>query len=122
MEMENDVRLDVRNALIAMRQARARHESAVEASRYAQETLDGERSKYELGVSTVFFVFQAQRDLAQARSAEVAALAAYSRARADLDRATGVTLLANNIEIDEARKGTISRPPNPSAARGEVNR
>ena len=55
-------------------------------------------------------------------AAAVAALAAYSRARADLDRATGVTLLANNIEIDEVRKGTISRPPNPPAARGEVNR
>ena len=56
-------------------------------------------------------VIQAQRDLATAESTRVAALAAYARARTQLDVATGQTLPSNNILLDEARRGSVSRPP-----------
>lgn len=107
----NGVRVEVQNALIALQQARARF-SAAEKNRALQEqTLDAEQKKYALGASTVFFVVQAQRDLASAESSRVAALAAYARARNQLDLSTGQTLETNNIQIEDARRGAIATPP-----------
>ncbi len=107
----NQVRVDVQNALIALQQARARHQAAVKERMLQEQTLEAEQKKYALGASTVFFVIQYQRDLAQAQSAEVGALSAYAKAQVDLDRITGNTLAANNIQIDEALHGSVSRPP-----------
>ncbi len=109
----NQVRVDVQNALIGLQQARARYQAALKERLLQEQTLDAEQKKYALGASTVFFVIQYQRDLAQAQSAEVAALAAYVKARVELDRSTGQTLATNNIEIDEAMAGRVSRPPSP---------
>lgn len=107
----NQVRVDVQNALISLQQARARYQTSVKNRILQEQTLDAEQKKYSLGASTIFFVIQAQRDLTSAQANEVAALSAYARARNDLERATGQTLLANSIEMDEALKGVVSRPP-----------
>jgi len=112
-QLENQVEVDVQNALIAVQQARARYQSAVKSRIYQEQTFEGEQGKYELGASTSYFVIQAQRDLAAARSAEIAALSAYNKARTDLDKATGQTILANNIVIEEARRGRASWAPGP---------
>jgi outer membrane protein TolC len=110
-QMINGVRADVRNALIALQQARAGYQAAVKARVLQEQTLDAEQKKYALGASTIFFVIQAQRDLAQARSAEVAAESAYAKSKVQLDAATGRTLDVNNISIEEAMAGRVSRPP-----------
>jgi outer membrane protein TolC len=107
----NSMRVDIQNALIAVQQARARYQSSVKARVFAEQTLDAEQKKYALGASTIFLVVQAQRDLALAQGAEVAALSTYARARVQLDFATGRTLEANNIVMDEAKRGQVSRPP-----------
>ena len=78
---------------------------------FAEQTLDAEQKKYALGASTIFLVIQAQRDLAVAQAAEVNALSTYSRARVSLDQSLGATLDVNNVSIDEARKGSVSKPP-----------
>jgi hypothetical protein len=44
---------------------------------------------------------------------EVAALSTYARARTELERATGQTLEVNSIEVEEALKGTVSKPASP---------
>lgn len=107
----NNVRVDVQNALIALQQARARYQAAEKNRALQEQTLDAEQKKYALGASTVFLVIQAQRDLAQAEASRVQALAAYARARTQLDLATGSTLDENNIRIEEAKRGTVSTPP-----------
>jgi len=107
----NQVRVDVRNALIAVQQARAAYEAAVKARELQEQTLEAEQKKYALGASTIFFVIQAQRDLAQARSVEVAAASQYAKAKVQLEAATGRTLEAYNISIEEALEGRVSRPP-----------
>ncbi|MGE5568444.1 MAG: TolC family protein [Rhodospirillales bacterium] len=112
----NSIRLDVRNALIALQQARAAYQAAVKARELAEQTVDAEQKKYALGASTIFFVIQYQRDLAQARSQEVAAEAAYAKAKVQLDQAVGRTLETYNISIEEAEKGRVSRPPSPLPA------
>lgn len=108
-QLLNQVRVDVHNALIAVRQARAAYDAAVKARILQEQTLEAEQKKYTLGASTIFFVIQAQRDLAQAQSSEVAAASAYMKAKVQLDFATGRTLEANNISLDEALSGRVSR-------------
>ncbi|MEK7408543.1 MAG: TolC family protein [Acidobacteriota bacterium] len=112
-QLLNQVRVDVHNALIAVRQARASHEAAQKARVLQEQTLDAEQKKYTLGASTIFFVIQAQRDLAQAQSVEVSAASQYMKARTQLDVATGRTLEANSISIDEAIRGQVARAPSP---------
>lgn len=106
----NDIRVTVQNSLIAVIQAKARYQSAVKERRLQEQTLDAENKKYALGASTAFQVVQTQRDMAQAQAGEVSALAAYSRARVQLDLTTATILDKYKVEIAEARAGKSSRP------------
>ena len=112
-QLENQVRVDVQNALIALQQARARFRAANKARILQEQTLDAEQKKYALGASTIYNVILVQRDLAQAQSVEVAALSAYSIAAVEMDRSTGQTLTRHNISLAEAYRGDVSRPPDP---------
>ncbi len=114
--LENQVRVDVQNAVIGLQQARARYQASVKARILQEQTVDAEQKKYALGASTIYNVILTQRDLASAQSTEVAAAAAYAKARVELDRSTGQTLNNNNISLDEAFRGSVSRPPSPIPA------
>ena len=107
----NQIRVDVKNALIAVKNARARYQSAATASAVAQQVLDAEQKKYELGASTSYAVVQHQTDLANARQAEVSAVSAYAQAKLQLDQATGTILENNNVVIDEVKSGRVSKAP-----------
>jgi len=105
----NQIRVDVQNAVIGLRQARVRYDSAVKARILQQQTLDADKKKYTLGASTVFQVVQDQQALATAESAETTALANYSHARIAFDQAIGTTLDVNHISLDEALSGQVAR-------------
>jgi outer membrane protein TolC len=111
-QLQNNIVVEVRNAQIALQQNRARVDSAQKSRELAERTLDAEQKKYQLGASTIFFVIQAQRDLAQAESAEVRALADLLKARVTYDQALGRTLQTNSIQISEAdaKKGGKNIP------------
>ena len=68
----------------------------VEATRSAQQLaerrLQAEQRRFEVGLSTSFFVFQAQRDLASARSREARAILDYTRSLVDFDAVQEVPL------------------------------
>jgi outer membrane protein TolC len=104
-QLQNQARLEVEDALIAMRRSRASYEAAAEARRLQEESLAAEQAKFEVGASTSFFVIQYESLLAQARSTEVAALSSYVKAKAALQRAMGSILDENHISIDAAIKG-----------------
>jgi outer membrane protein TolC len=106
-QLENQARLEVEDALIAMRRARASYQTAVEARRLQQESLEAEQAKFEIGSSTAFFVIQYESLLAQTKSTEVAAQSSYVKARAAWQRATGAILDQNHITIDAAIKGKM---------------
>jgi outer membrane protein TolC len=106
-QLQNEARLEVEDALIAMRRARASYEAAVQARKYQQESLEAEQMKYEVGASTSFFVIQYVSLLAQAKSTEVAAKSAYVKARAALERATGSILEAHQISLEAGIKGRM---------------
>jgi outer membrane protein len=111
--LDNQVRVDVQNAVIGLTQARAQYEAASKAVALQQETLDAEQKKLALGVSTTYNVILAERDLTTAQSNKVTAQAAYAQAKVEMDRATGQILYNNNISLDEAYKGQVARPPSP---------
>jgi outer membrane protein len=115
-QLENQIRVEVQNAVIGVKQAQARHAAAQKARILQEQTLDAENKKYALGADTIYNVILAQRDLLTAQSNELASLAAYSRARVEFDRATGQTLDRNSISLDEAFRGSVSRPPSPITA------
>jgi outer membrane protein TolC len=110
-QLENQIRVDVQNALIALQQSRATYLAAQKTRVFREQTLDAEQKKYALGASTIYNVILIQRDLAQAQSTEVQALSTYSRARVQLDTAMGQTLTNNNISISEAFRGQVATPP-----------
>jgi outer membrane protein TolC len=110
-QLKNQISIEVRNAQFAWQQNRARVEAAQKGEQFAQQSLDAEQKKYALGASTNFLVLQAQRDLTQAQSNTVAAMAAYEKSRVELDRVTGNTLAHNNIRFGEAEVGQVQTPP-----------
>jgi outer membrane protein len=106
-QLENQARLEVEDALIAMRRARASSEAAAQARALQEQSLQIEQAKFDVGASTSFFVIQYESQLAQARSTEVAARSAYVKARAALQRAIGSILDENRVSIDAAERGSI---------------
>ena len=106
-QLENQARLEVEDAIIALRRARASADAAAQARQFQQESLAVEQAKFDVGASTSFFVIQYQSLLAQAQSTEVAAKSAYVKARAALERAIGSILTENGISVEAALKGTM---------------
>ena len=72
------------------------NQQRVQATRVARELaerrLEAEQRKFAAGTSTSFFVFQAQRDLAQARNNELRAILDYNQSRVDLETVQEVPL------------------------------
>jgi outer membrane protein len=106
----SQVRVDVQNAVIGLQQARVRYEASVKSRVLTEQTLAADQKKTALGASTVFQVVQDQRDLANAQSSEVQAMANYTHARIAFDQALGNTLDVNHIALNEALNGHIARP------------
>ncbi len=109
----NQAQVDITNSVVALRQARARYEAAVQSRILQQQLLDAEEKKFSFGASTPYDVVVEQRDLATAQASELAALATYQSARISLDQTTGTTLDANRITLEEAEKGKIAQPSSP---------
>ncbi|MFZ0591490.1 MAG: TolC family protein [Bryobacteraceae bacterium] len=104
----NQVRVDVQNAVIGLRQARVRYDSAVKARILQQQTLDADKKKYTLGAATVYQIVQDQQSLATAASQETQAIANYSHARIAFDVSMGTTLDVNHVSVQEALAGRSS--------------
>jgi outer membrane protein TolC len=97
---EQIVMAEVRNAVQAVETARQRVLVARRARENAELQLEGERRKYEAGLSTTFLLFQRENSLANARNSEIRAETDYNKALADLQRATSTTFRANNIQVE----------------------
>ncbi len=111
-QQKNNIAQDVRNAVIAVTQSKAQIEAAHKAVILAQQTLDAEQKKFQLGESTVFNVIQTQRDLVTAQGTEVLAHSTYAKALTQFYQATGTTLQHFNIELADAKSGQVTKMPN----------
>jgi outer membrane protein TolC len=98
------ISLEVTNAVHALEQAKLSMEAAKVAEDLARETLHADERKYELGAETVFFVLDAQTQLANAEQSLIAAQVNYQLAVAQLDHATGDLLDNHHVQIVEPHK------------------
>jgi outer membrane protein len=111
-QIENQVRIEVRNAQFGVQQNRASVASAQAAVDLGRQALDAEQKKYALGASTSTLVLQNQAAMTQAEVTLVSAKAAYEKAEVELDRAIGLLLDHAGIQIAEAERGEVTHAPN----------
>jgi len=110
-QTENTIVIGVRNALIALQQDRAQVTAAEKARLLAQQTLDAEQKKYQLGSSTSYNVVLRSRDLTSAQGTALRAQANLQEALVNFNQAMGRTLEVNNIMVSDNLKGTTARVP-----------
>jgi HAE1 family hydrophobic/amphiphilic exporter-1 len=91
-ELELRVAAQVRDAARTVQTNQKRVDSTRAARELAERRLEAAEKKFAAGIETSFFVFQAQRDLSQARTAEVRAIADYNKSVVDLDAVQEVPL------------------------------
>jgi outer membrane protein TolC len=84
--LELQIATEVTNAALLVESNRERLQAAQAARDLAEKRLDAEQSRFEVGLSTNFFVVQAQRDLRDSQNAELRALLDYRRAQVDFER------------------------------------
>jgi outer membrane protein TolC len=82
--------------------------SARAARDLAERRLDAEEKKFAAGIQISFFVFQAQRDLAQARTTEIRATADYNKSLVDFE-AVQEASLTPVVPVTLAGNGTLRR-------------
>jgi len=110
-QIENQIRIEVRNAQFGVQQNRASVASAQAALDLGRQSLDAEQKKYALGASTSTLVLQNEAAMTQAEVTLVSAKAAYEKAEVELDRAIGLLLDHSGIQIVEAERGEVTHAP-----------
>ncbi|MGD1070526.1 MAG: TolC family protein [Bryobacteraceae bacterium] len=113
-QLENTIRVQVEDALIALRRSRAAYDAAVETRRLQEQSLEIEQERFDVGLSTNFLVIQYQSYVAQARSTEVAARGAYAKSWTQLDSVMGTILQVHNITLEDAYKGRADHVSGPA--------
>jgi outer membrane protein len=111
-QVENQVRIEVRNAQFSLQQNRSAVQAAQAAVDLARQTLDAEQKKLAAGVSTSTAVLQMQSGLTSAESNLVSATAAYEKSVVELDRSTGLLLDHTGIVMADAIRGEVTHAPN----------
>ena len=98
-QIELQVATEVTNAALTAGSNAEAVQAAQAARELAQRKLEAEQSKFEVGMSTNYFFVQAQRDLADARNAELRATLNYRKSLVELERLQQTTLQNLNITI-----------------------
>jgi outer membrane protein len=111
-QLENQVRVEVRNAQFDVKQNRVAVEAAQAAVNFARQTLDADQQKLKVGLTTTTAILQDAATLTTSESNLVSAKAAYEKSRIELDRATGLLLDHAGIDITDATRGQVTHQPN----------
>ena len=110
-QLENQVRIEVRNAQFDVKQNRASVQAAQYAVNFARQTLDADQQKLKVGLTTTTAILQDASILTTSESNLVSAKAAYEKSRIELDRATGLLLDHSGIDVAEATRAQVTRLP-----------
>jgi outer membrane protein TolC len=111
LQLENQVRIEVRNAQFDVKQNRSAVQSAQSAVDLAHQTLDADQQKLKVGLTTQTAILQDASTLTTNESNLVSAKAAYEKSRIELDRATGLLLDHAGINIADATRGQVTHLP-----------
>ena len=96
-QIEQNIQVDVRNALQTLRTAEARLRAAAISRENSAKQYESEQRKLDNGQSDIYRVLERQTALTTARSNELRAQTELNKAVSDLQRATGNSLKANNV-------------------------
>jgi outer membrane protein TolC len=99
-ETETQIEADLSQAIRDVDVAEQRLAITATGVRVAQERLDNERARLDLGLTTATFVLEVEEDLAQARRSQIEADLDVVAARARLLNVLGLSQLAGNAPID----------------------
>jgi outer membrane protein TolC len=108
-QLELQIATEVTNAALLVDTNRERLQASTTAKDFAQLRLEAEQSRFDVGLSTNFFVVQAQRDLRDAQNAELRALLDYRRAQVDFERVQEIPS-ANGVSITNILPGGGTAP------------
>lgn len=97
---EQQVALAVSDAVRNVQTNAQRYEAYTLARKLAEQRLAAEEKKLSVGLSTNYFVLDAQQKLADAQSLELRSLVDYKLSLAQLSRATGLGLRERGISIN----------------------
>ncbi|HEX8847293.1 MAG TPA: TolC family protein [Pyrinomonadaceae bacterium] len=99
-QLEQLIQVDVRNALQSVRTAQSRLRAAAATRSASEQQYESERRRFDSGQSTLFLVLERQTALTTARGNELRAQTDLNKALAELQRATGNALQANNVVVN----------------------
>jgi outer membrane protein TolC len=97
--IEQQIIVDVRNAIQALETNQKRVDTAKVAREFAEQQLDGETKRFQAGLSENFRVLDRQRQLSIAQGVELQTLIAYKKSVIDLQRSMYTLLEFNDFEI-----------------------
>ncbi len=97
-QIEQTIQTEVRNALQAIRTAEGRLRAAAIARENTAKQYESEQRKLDAGQSDIYTVLERQTALTVARGNELRARTDLNKSIAELQRVTGNTLKANDIE------------------------
>jgi outer membrane protein len=98
------VTLDVTTAVHSLEEAKLGMEAAKVAVDLARETLRADQRKYELGTEQIFFVLDAQTQLAQAELNLIQSQVSFQLAVTQVDHATGDLLEHHHVQVVQPAK------------------
>jgi outer membrane protein TolC len=98
-QLEQLIQVDVRNSLQVVRSAESRLRAAAAAREASEQQYTSEQRKFDAGQSTLFLVLERQTALTNARGNELRAQTDLNKAIAELQRATGNAMQANNVVV-----------------------
>jgi outer membrane protein TolC len=109
-QMELQIATEVTNAALQVDSNRERLQAVIAARELAEQRLNAEQSRFDVGLSTNFFVVQAQRDLRDAQNAELRALLDYRRAQVEYTRVQEVPTAGSAVvsAINAATNGAVT--------------
>jgi outer membrane protein TolC len=110
-QLENQIRIEVRNAQFDVKQNRVAVQAAQSAVDLARQTLDADQQKLKVGLTTTTAILQDASTLTTSESNLVSAKAAYEKSRIELERATGLLLDHSGINVADASRGQVTNLP-----------
>ena len=98
-QLEQLIQVEVRNSLQVVRTAESRLRAAAAAREASEQQYTSEQRRFDAGQSTLFLVLERQTALTTARGNELRAQTDLNKSIAELQRATGNAMEANNVVV-----------------------
>lgn len=101
------IAVELRQALTEMEMNQAGAQAAAATVRLAEERLDGQQARFDVGMATTRELIEAQRDLLVAQSVLIQNRVNWMKSRKRLDQVLGINLRANGIRVADAIRQNV---------------